>query len=123
MNVANVLRGFVVLLWLGVIAMIVIAFIRATRGKRVTGISWAILGTAIAAALLTTVSVGLVFIQPEERGVVISAVAPNGYRLEPLQPGLRWIIPYFETVVPYPISRQTYSMSIAQLEGQVQGDD
>jgi regulator of protease activity HflC (stomatin/prohibitin superfamily) len=40
-----------------------------------------------------------------------------------LQPGLRWIIPYFESVVRYPISRQTYTMSIAAQEGQIQGDD
>jgi regulator of protease activity HflC (stomatin/prohibitin superfamily) len=123
MNVATVLRGLVILLWLGVIALLVVAVLRASRGRKVTAISWAILATAIAAVLLTTVSAGLVFIQPEERGVVISALAPNGYREEPLQPGLRWIIPYFESVVRYPISRQTYTMSIAQLEGQVQGDD
>ena len=73
--------------------------------------------------VLSTVSAGLVFIQPEERGVVISALQPTGYRVEPLQPGLRWIIPFFESVVIYPISRQTYTMSIAPNEGQVQGDD
>ncbi|MBE9473333.1 MAG: prohibitin family protein, partial [Chloroflexi bacterium] len=73
--------------------------------------------------VLTTVSAGLVFIQPEERGVVISAIADEGYRQEPLQPGLNWIIPYFEAVIRYPISRQTYTMSIAPSEGQIQGDD
>jgi regulator of protease activity HflC (stomatin/prohibitin superfamily) len=40
-----------------------------------------------------------------------------------LQPGLRWVVPFFENVVTYPISRQTYTMSIAPLEGAVQGDD
>jgi regulator of protease activity HflC (stomatin/prohibitin superfamily) len=50
-------------------------------------------------------------------------VAPNGYREQALQPGLRWIIPFAETVVKYPISRQTYTMSIAPEEGQIQGDD
>jgi regulator of protease activity HflC (stomatin/prohibitin superfamily) len=123
MNVATVLRGLVFLLWLGVIGLLAVAILRASRGKKVTGISWAILATAIAAVLLTTISAGLVFIQPEERGVVISAIAPKGYREEPLQPGLRWIIPYFESVERYPISRQTYTMSIMHLEGQVQGDD
>ena len=123
MNVATVLRGVVILLWMGVIGLLTVAILRATRGKKVTGISWAILATAIAAVLLTSVSAGLVFIQPEERGVVISAVAPNGYREEPLQPGLRWIIPYFESVERYPISRQTYTMSIMNMEGQLQGDD
>jgi regulator of protease activity HflC (stomatin/prohibitin superfamily) len=108
---------------MGVIGLLAVAILRAARGKKVTGISWAILGTSIAAVLLTSVSAGLVFIQPEERGVVISALAPNGIREEPLQPGLRWIIPYFESVERYPISRQTYTMSIMHQEGQVQGDD
>ncbi len=77
----------------------------------------------VSALVLTGVSAGLVFIQPEDRGVVISAVAPEGYRLEALQPGLHWIIPFAENVVRYPISRQTYTMSIAPSEGQVAGDD
>lgn len=40
-----------------------------------------------------------------------------------LQPGLHWIVPFAETVVNYPISRQEYTMSIAAGEGQVAGDD
>jgi regulator of protease activity HflC (stomatin/prohibitin superfamily) len=75
------------------------------------------------AVVLSIVAAGLVFVKPEDRGVVISAIQPTGYRVEPLQPGLRWIIPFFETVVTYPISRQTYTMSIAPSEGAVQGDD
>jgi regulator of protease activity HflC (stomatin/prohibitin superfamily) len=66
---------------------------------------------------------GLVFIRPEQRGVVLSAVAPDGYRTEALTPGLHWVIPFFESVVVYPIYRQTYTMSIAPAEGAVQGDD
>ena len=40
-----------------------------------------------------------------------------------MEPGLHWIIPFFENVVTYPISQQTYTMSIAPNEGQIQGDD
>jgi regulator of protease activity HflC (stomatin/prohibitin superfamily) len=123
MNFASVLQGFVGFLWVVVIGLIVLAVIRASRGFRVRSLSIAILGTAILAVVLTTISAGLVFIKPEERGVVISAIADEGYRQEPLQPGLNWIIPYFESVVRYPIYRQTYTMSIAPSEGQVQGDD
>ena len=54
---------------------------------------------------------------------MISAFAPKGYREAALQPGLRWIIPFAETVVRYPISTQTYTMSIAPNEGENQGDD
>jgi regulator of protease activity HflC (stomatin/prohibitin superfamily) len=75
------------------------------------------------ALLLSIVSAGIVFIQPEERGVVISALSPQGYRSEALQPGLRWVIPFFESVITYPISQQTYTMSIASQEGQLEGDD
>jgi regulator of protease activity HflC (stomatin/prohibitin superfamily) len=75
------------------------------------------------ALILNTVSAGLVFVEPQERGVVISAFAPKGYREEPLQPGLRWILPYAESVEYYSISKQTYTMSIAAAEGQIQGDD
>jgi regulator of protease activity HflC (stomatin/prohibitin superfamily) len=69
------------------------------------------------------VSIGMVFIEPQERGVVISAVSPLGYREQALQPGLQWIIPGLENVKLYPISKQTYTMSIAPNEGDVSGDD
>lgn len=123
MNVAIVLQAFVSIVWVIVIGLIVMAVMRASRGLKNGAISTIILVLAVVAVLLTSVSAGLVFIQPEERGVVISAVAPDGYRTQALQPGLRWIIPFLENVVTYKISRQTYTMSIAQLEGQLAGDD
>jgi regulator of protease activity HflC (stomatin/prohibitin superfamily) len=123
MNFASVLQGFVVILWGAVVGLIILAVIRASRGYKVRTLSIAILVTSILAVVITSISAGLVFIQPEERGVVISAIADEGYRQEPLQPGLNWIIPYFESVIRYPISRQTYTMSIAPSEGQIQGDD
>jgi len=123
MNVAVVLQGAATLLWMLVIGLIILTVVRASRGQKVRAASTAILGLAVGAVLLTTVSAGLVFIEPNERGVVISAVAPKGYREQALTPGLRWIIPFLERVVRYPISFQTYTMSIAPIEGQRQGDD
>lgn len=123
MNISSVLQGAVALLWLMVVGLIVMAVMRASRGQKVKGLTAGIVIAIILAGVITTVSSGLVFIQPEERGVVISAVAPKGYREVALTPGLRWIIPYFESVERYKISMQTYTMSIAPLEGQVQGDD
>ena len=117
MNIASLLQGFSALLWLVLLALIVLAVVRASRRAKVGAISTAIVVTLILAIVVTTVSMGLVFLQPEERGVVISALQPNGYREQALQPGLSWIIPYFENVVIYPISKQSYTMSIAQLEG------
>jgi len=123
MNFVDVLRGAVAVMWLGVIGLLILSVVRAARGKKVRAMSISILVLAIAAVLLTTITAGLVFIQPEERGVVISALEPDGYREEALQPGLNWIIPYFESVELYNIARQNYTMSIAPLEGQLQGDD
>lgn len=123
MNVAVSLRVLVSLLWLGVVGLIAVAVVRASRRKNVKSISVAILAVALLAVVLTTISAGLVFIQPELRGVVISAVNPEGYRQQALDPGLSWIVPFLESVIEYPISKQTYTMSIAPLEGQVQGDD
>ncbi|PWH15644.1 MAG: hypothetical protein DDG59_11135 [Anaerolineae bacterium] len=123
MNVAVVLQGLVGLLWLAVAALVTIALVRASRGKKVAPFTTAIIVTVITAILLTSISAGLVFIQPEQRGVVISALQPKGYREQVLEPGLRWVIPYFESVVIYSIARQTYTMSIAPLEGEVKGDD
>jgi len=123
MDVAQMLRGLATLSWVVAVAVIALAVARAARGKSFKGAGAIVGGTIVAAILLTSVAAGLVFIRPEERGVVISAVAPGGYHPAALTPGLHWVIPFFENVVIYPISRQTYTMSIAPSEGTVQGDD
>jgi regulator of protease activity HflC (stomatin/prohibitin superfamily) len=61
-----------------------------------------------------------VYIQPHETGVVMTV---SGYRATPLDEGLHWVVPYAETVRIYSTAKQTYTMSIAVEEGQVQGDD
>jgi regulator of protease activity HflC (stomatin/prohibitin superfamily) len=123
MNIADALRGLATLSWVATLAVIIFSVVRASRGRSFKAAAGLVIGTIILAIVLTTVSAGLVFVQPEERGVVISAVAPKGYRETVLQPGLRWVIPFAENVVTYSIARQTYTMSIAPLEGQIQGDD
>ena len=123
MNIANLLQGVASLAWAALIIFIVIAVIRASRNSPLKNVGSIAVVLAVVAILITSVSAGLVFIQPEERGVVISAFSPKGYREVALQPGLRWIIPFAENVVLYPISKQTYTMSIATSEGAIQGDD
>lgn len=123
MDFANAMQGIVALFWLLVIGLIVIAVVRASRGQKIKATTTAILALAALALITTSISAGLVFIRPQERGVVISAVAPKGFREQALQPGLRWVIPFFESVIVYPISKQNYTMSIAPLEGQQPGDD
>lgn len=109
--------------WLVVVAFLALAVLRSRQGKKTRGAITGIIIAVIAGVLLSTVSAGLVFVQPQERGVVISAIAPDGYRKDVMQPGLRWVIPYAENVKTYSISKETYTMSIAHLEGEVQGDD
>ena len=123
MNIASLLKGLSALLWVIWVGILVFVLYRAARQRPLkSGKSLIIVGLVVV-LVLTTVSAGLVFTNPEERGVVISAVNPDGYRQEALQPGLSWIIPFAETVVFYPISQQTYTMSIAPSEGAIQGDD
>ncbi len=123
MNIASLLQGISVFVWLILIGIIALVVLRAARKSPMKNGKTLVIIFLVVAIVLTAVSAGLVFINPEERGVVISAFSPQGYRSEALQPGLNWIIPFAENVVIYPISRQTYTMSIASSEGAVQGDD
>jgi regulator of protease activity HflC (stomatin/prohibitin superfamily) len=123
MNIASLMSIISSAVWVGLFAVVVMAVTRASRNKPVKGFVSGIIGLFVLALIVTTVSAGLVFNQPEERGFVKSAFAPDGYRTEILQPGLRWVIPFAEEVIEYPISKQIYTMSIAHQEGQVAGDD
>jgi regulator of protease activity HflC (stomatin/prohibitin superfamily) len=102
--------------------MIGLAIVRAARGNPFKAATATIIGLIVVALVLTTVSAGLVFIQPTERGVVITALG-DGVRPDALEPGLNWVVPFLENVITYPISRQTYTMSIAPEEGAIRGDD
>jgi regulator of protease activity HflC (stomatin/prohibitin superfamily) len=123
MNISGLLQAGATLLWIVLVGLVILAVFRASRGLKVGVLGTAILGTIVAAIVLTAVAGGLVFVQPDERAVVISALAPKGYREDALLPGLHWIIPGFESTVYYPISKQTYTMSRTTGEGQVKGDD
>lgn len=123
MDIASLLKGISVIVWLGFLGAVALVMVRSARQTPLKRGKSLILTLLIIAVVITTISSGLVFINPEERGVVISAVAPQGYRLEALTPGLHWVIPFAENVKIYPISRQTYTMSISPSEGAVQGDD
>jgi regulator of protease activity HflC (stomatin/prohibitin superfamily) len=123
MNLASALQGLASLSWLVLVGVIVLAVVRASRARPLKGAVAIIVGLLVFSLILTTVGAGMVFIQPDERGVVMSAVSAKGYRDQVLQPGLRWVIPFAENVKLYSISRQTYTMSAAATEGNVGGDD
>ncbi len=123
MNVAIAIQGIANLSWLAFFGILVLLVIRAGKGQPVKGLTTMLIAALVIAGVLTTVSAGIVFVEPNQRGVVISALAPDGYRKEALQPGLRWIIPFFERVEFYSVAKQTYTMSGTASEGQVQGND
>jgi regulator of protease activity HflC (stomatin/prohibitin superfamily) len=123
MNISVLLQGLASFAWIGFIAMLVMIFIRASRNQPAKGLTSLVVVFLVLALLLTSVGAGLVFLQANEYGVVISAFAPKGYRETALTPGLHWIIPFVESVQKYSIARQTYTMSSTTSEGAVQGDD
>ena len=123
MNIVTVIRSLSGMAWMGVLVLAGLWLLRVTRNRPAKPMGTALLLTFVLALILTTLGAGLVFIPPEQRGVVISAVAPKGYREQALTPGLHWVIPYAEYVVLYPVSKQTYTMSATHYEGQVEGDD
>jgi regulator of protease activity HflC (stomatin/prohibitin superfamily) len=123
MNIASSFRIIATILWVGSFGFLVYAMLRSSQNKplRRSGLTFVV---AFAISLLfSLLSMGMVFIEPQERGIVISAVSPLGYREQAIQPGLQWIIPGLENVKRYPISKQSYTMSIAPTEGGVLGDD
>jgi regulator of protease activity HflC (stomatin/prohibitin superfamily) len=123
MNISTLLQGLASFAWIGFVGILVMIFVRASRNQPAKGLTSLVIVFLVSALLLTTVGAGLVFLQANEYGVVISAFAPKGYRETALTPGLHWIIPFVESVQKYSIARQTYTMSSTTSEGTVQGDD
>lgn len=122
MNVGAVVSAIATVAWIVAIAVIGIAVVRATRGQPFRGAIGLIAGSILIALLATVIGASLVFVQPTDRGVVISAL-DEGIRPNELQPGLNFVVPFLENVLHYPITRQTYTMSIAPQEGAIVGDD
>jgi len=80
---------------------------------------WPLLGVLT----VNVASASMVFIDPREVGVVVSLLAPNGVREQPMYSGLHLKVPLFEEVVRYPIIIQSYTMSGRPYEGEEVGDD
>jgi regulator of protease activity HflC (stomatin/prohibitin superfamily) len=122
MNIASLIQGIGSFGLLAVVGLISLIVVRASRRQSVKGLVTTTIVVGIIAGLLAIVGAGLVFIQPSERGVVIT-IREGGVRPIALEPGLHWVVPFVEWVQPYSISRQSYTMSIAPNEGDLQGDD
>lgn len=87
MRITDVLAVLSGLLWVGAVGAIVLIAMQSVRGKKIKNSPLIIIGIILFALIVTTLSAGLVFIEPQERGVVISALAPKGYWEQALQPG------------------------------------
>ncbi|MEX2160580.1 MAG: prohibitin family protein [Anaerolineales bacterium] len=122
MALVSIIGILALAVWLAVIGVISLVVARAARGRPMRNGWLLVLGTVALAIVLNALAAGLVFIEPNERGVVIT-VGAGGIRPVALQPGLHWVVPFAESVIPYTISRETYTMSIAQEEGDRAGDD
>jgi regulator of protease activity HflC (stomatin/prohibitin superfamily) len=122
MNITGLLQGIGGIFLLLAIGLVVLAVGRASQARPLKGagrITAVLLGLAV---VIFFVSLGVVFIEPDQRGVIISPYDQKGYRASALGPGLHWIIPG-ERVQRYTISRQAYTMSAVATEGNVAGDD
>lgn len=122
MNVASTVQILAVVSWMIVIGAIVFMGVTIARGGRIGALVPLVIGALVLALVLNATAAGLVFVPPEQRAVVESALQ-GGVRPEPLGSGLHWITPIFERAIFYPISRSTYTMSSTPTEGQTLGDD
>ncbi len=122
MNIAQAVQFIASGAWLLAIALVVVWVTRASRGQAVKGFSTGVVIMLILAIALSTVGAGLVFIEPDQLAVVITA-GQGGIRPQALTAGIHWVIPFVERVERYSILRQTYTMSAVESEGQVSGDD
>ncbi|RKZ87614.1 MAG: hypothetical protein DRR19_13435 [Candidatus Parabeggiatoa sp. nov. 1] len=85
--------------------------------------SYRLLLPVLVIVAISSIRASLIFIPPSQVGVVISFISENGVRDKPIKAGRRWLVPWLEEVVFYPIGLQTYTMSGKSLEGQKIGDD
>jgi regulator of protease activity HflC (stomatin/prohibitin superfamily) len=124
----QLLNILAVIAWLWFVLVVLLILVRGYQAGGVrtavkSFLSWRILLALAIALILSLLSASLVFVEPQEVGVVVSVISPNGYREEPLRSGLHVIVPLAEKVVRYPIYWQTYTMSTEPFEGTNQGND
>ena len=123
MNISSLLQGLASFAWIVFIGILVTISVRASRRQPVGGLSTAAIVLVVAALVLTTIGAGIVFIEPDELGVVVTVLGEGGIRPDPLDSGLHWIVPFAERVERYPRVNQNYTMSSVADEGLVNGDD
>lgn len=124
----NLLNLLAVIAWFWFVLVVLLLLLRGYQSGGYQAalksfLSVRVIIALVIALLLSLLSASLVFIEPQEVGVVVSVLSPNGYREEPLRSGLHIIVPLAERATRYPIYWQTYTMSTEPFEGPKQGND
>lgn len=120
MDIAVIIRLVAAISWFIAFSLVVLNATRGSQAQSTRGFGIMIIGMVVISMVLTIAGVGVIFVKPSYRGVVISPLKPEGYTIEP---GLHWVVPFAETVTMYNISRRTYTMSSSKTEGAKSGDD
>src|ERR1043165_3855488 len=118
MNIADVVRSLAGFAWLAAIGLGILMIIRAGRNQAAKGLGSLTVGILVLAVLMTVLGAGLVFIEPDERGVVIT-IGKGGILPNALDPGIHWVVPFVQRVETYSIARATYTMATTTGEGAV----
>ncbi|GAB4473367.1 MAG: hypothetical protein Kow00124_12270 [Anaerolineae bacterium] len=108
-GILSILITLGILLIIGGIAL---AVFNSSRGRKTRpGVFVAVAGLIIV-LVGAPLNAGLVLVQPNEVGVVFRQTASgDAALLEPLQPGLSWVVPFIDQVIIYDIGRQSVTMS------------
>jgi regulator of protease activity HflC (stomatin/prohibitin superfamily) len=122
MNIADVVRSLAGFAWLAAVGLGVLMIVRVGRSQAIKGLGSLTMGILVVALLMTVLGAGLVFVEPDERGVVIT-IGKGGILPNALEPGIHWVVPFVQRVETYSIARATYTMATSASEGQIQGDD
>jgi regulator of protease activity HflC (stomatin/prohibitin superfamily) len=120
MTLLPILEGLAAVIWLAVVGGAGWLAFNAARGRgrvRRPAVIW-LVAAALGATLLGAGTAGLIFIEPSERGVLVTALRPNALGAEPLRPGLHWIVPIAERVRVYSIASQNYTLHFEPAAGQ-----
>ena len=102
---------------LAIIGGIGLAVVNSQRGRRARpGIILAIVGL-VGTLIVAPLNAGLVLVQPQEVGVVFRQTGSGeSALLEPLQPGLSWVVPFIDQVIIYDVSQQSVTMAGGAVE-------
>ncbi|NDJ35096.1 MAG: prohibitin family protein [Chloroflexi bacterium] len=87
--------------------------VNSTRGRDTRLGALLAVGGFIVALVIAPLNAGLSLIEPNERGVVFRQIGSGEdvLRDPALQPGLRWVIPFVDIVIPYDVSQQSVTMA------------